>query len=111
MSPCYLLLLVACTLCLTSATTANEMKAKLQEAIEAGQEDRFNAIFGKDKASLAEAERLKELSGQTAVHAACHNGDGPALRVLRAGKGDVHGDLSMTDDAGNNCFHLLATSG
>ena len=111
MSPCYLLLLVACTLCLTSATTANEMKAKLQEAIEAGQEDRFNAIFGKDEASLAEAERLKELSGQTAVHAACHNGDGPALRVLRAGKGDVHGDLSMADDAGNNCFHLLTQAG
>ena len=87
------------------------MKAKLQEAIEAGQEDRFNAIFGKDKASLAEAERLKELSGQTAVHAACHNGDGPALRVLRAGKGDVHGDLSMADDAGNNCFHLLTQAG
>ena len=87
------------------------MKAKLQEAIEAGQEDRFNAIFGKDEASLAEAERLKELSGQTAVHAACHNGDGPALRVLRAGKGDVHGDLSMADDAGNNCFHLLTQAG
>ena len=83
------------------------MKAKLQEALEAGQEDRFNAIFGKDEASLAEAERLKELSGQTAVHAACHNGDGPALNVLRKGKGD----LSMADDAGNNCFHLLAQAG
>ena len=107
MSASYLLLLVACTLCLTSATTANEMKAKLKEALEAGQEDRFNAIFGEDEASLAEAARLKDLSGQTAVHTACYNDDEQTLRVLREGKGD----LSLTDDAGNNCFHLLAREG
>ena len=107
MSPRYLLLLVACTLFMTSATTANEMKAKLKEALEAGQEDRFNAIFGEDKASLAEAARLKDLSGQTAVHTACYNDDEQTLRVLREGKGD----LSLTDDAGNNCFHLLTQAG